>query len=42
MDDELWDGKLLTADEYFDQETRDKAIRVDGHYSGKEGRPKGM
>ncbi|KAL1926299.1 hypothetical protein VTP01DRAFT_5996 [Rhizomucor pusillus] len=34
VDDELWDGKLLTADEYFDQETRDKAIRVDGHYSG--------
>lgn len=31
----MWDGKLLTADEYFDQETRDKAIRVDGHYTGK-------
>ncbi|KAI9323139.1 hypothetical protein BX666DRAFT_1883655 [Dichotomocladium elegans] len=34
LDEELWDGKLLKADEYFDKETRDKAIRVDGHYSG--------
>ncbi|KAI8074126.1 hypothetical protein BC940DRAFT_290098 [Gongronella butleri] len=32
--DELWDGRLLKADEYFDQETRDKAIRSDGHFKG--------
>ncbi|ORZ00183.1 hypothetical protein BCR43DRAFT_511214 [Syncephalastrum racemosum] len=34
VDDELWDGKLLTADEYFSQEIRDKAIRTDGNYKG--------
>lgn len=33
-DDELWDGKLIPADEYFDEETRQKAIRTDGHYKG--------
>ncbi|CAO3618006.1 unnamed protein product [Cunninghamella echinulata] len=34
LGDELWDGKLLKADEYFDKETREKAIRTDGHYKG--------
>lgn len=35
VDPELWDGRLLTGDEYFDEETRKNAIRVDGHYAGK-------
>lgn len=36
VDPELWDGRLLTGDEYFDEETRKNAIRVDGHYAGNE------
>ncbi|KAG0205287.1 hypothetical protein BGX28_003089 [Mortierella sp. GBA30] len=27
-------GNLMSGDLYFDKETRDKAIRVDGHYKG--------
>ncbi|CDS06534.1 hypothetical protein LRAMOSA09062 [Lichtheimia ramosa] len=34
VDPELWDGRLLTGDEYFNEETRKNAIRVDGHYAG--------
>lgn len=34
-DDEAEDtGKLMSGDLFFDQETRSKAIRVDGHYRG--------
>ncbi|KAI8335844.1 hypothetical protein BC941DRAFT_429558 [Chlamydoabsidia padenii] len=31
---EVWDGKLLTADAYFDKDIREKAIRTDGKYKG--------
>ncbi|CAO3658858.1 unnamed protein product [Umbelopsis vinacea] len=34
VDDDLWDGKLLTADQYFDDYIRKTAIRTDGHYRG--------
>ncbi|GAB5587810.1 hypothetical protein Unana1_02710 [Umbelopsis nana] len=34
IDDDLWDGKLLTADEYFDEDIRKRCIRTDGHYGG--------
>ncbi|CAO3625612.1 unnamed protein product [Cunninghamella blakesleeana] len=34
LGDEFWDGKLLKAEEYFDKETKAKAIITDGHYSG--------
>lgn len=36
VDPELWDGRLLSGDEYFDEEIRKNAIRVDGHYAGNE------
>ncbi|KAF7727790.1 hypothetical protein EC973_007021 [Apophysomyces ossiformis] len=32
--EELWDGKLLKADEYFDEAIRQKAIRTDGNFRG--------
>lgn len=28
------EGKLLTADDYFSEEIKAKAIRVDGHFRG--------
>jgi hypothetical protein len=34
MDDDLWDGKLLSADEYFKDDIKKDAIRTDGHFGG--------
>ncbi|KAI9287440.1 hypothetical protein BC943DRAFT_319793 [Umbelopsis sp. AD052] len=34
VDDDLWDGKLLTADEYFNEDVKKNAIRTDGHFRG--------
>ncbi|KAI9022932.1 hypothetical protein CLU79DRAFT_749560 [Phycomyces nitens] len=34
MGEELWDGKLLKPDDYFDKETCEKAIRTQGHFMG--------
>jgi hypothetical protein len=33
-DDDLWDGKLLSADEYFKHDIQKDAIRTDGHFGG--------
>ncbi|KAI8096639.1 uncharacterized protein BX664DRAFT_324516 [Halteromyces radiatus] len=32
--DEFWDGKLIKPDDYFDQATREKAIRTNGRFTG--------
>ncbi|CAO3587663.1 unnamed protein product [Absidia cylindrospora] len=34
VDEELWDGKLIKADDYFDKATRDNAVRTDGKFTG--------
>ncbi|KAG0187694.1 hypothetical protein DFQ28_005968 [Apophysomyces sp. BC1034] len=34
VNDELWDGKLLKADEYFDEVTCQNAIRTQGNFTG--------
>ncbi|KAI8144255.1 hypothetical protein BJV82DRAFT_608872 [Fennellomyces sp. T-0311] len=34
VEEELWDGKLIKADDYFNEEIRKNAIRTDGHYTG--------